>query len=165
MIHGQRSRECEVSRYRHGCDPPQAHGQCRLCLTTPLQSWDLHRVLRIAFISFLCLGVFLQILGVPISFWNLNCADEAVTATLLCGFAVITNESFLPLHYAALLVLIGVVLGYFYEGQNVPFRPPLPLNSFIYSYLEDRNALWLCRSSCRVEALTEEQNTDRYTRN
>lgn len=23
MIHGQRPRECEVSRYRHGCDPPK----------------------------------------------------------------------------------------------------------------------------------------------
>ena len=23
MTHGQRSGECEVSRYRHGCDPPK----------------------------------------------------------------------------------------------------------------------------------------------
>ena len=23
LTHGQRRRECEVSRYRHGCDPPE----------------------------------------------------------------------------------------------------------------------------------------------
>ena len=125
-ILGPRTREYEVSRYRQGCDPPKPRGQSQLSLATTLRSLHLNRLLRIALISFLCLGVFLQILGVPISFWNLNCADEAVTATMLCGFAIITNESFLPLQYAALLVLIGVVLAYFYEDQNVPFRPPLP---------------------------------------
>ena len=26
MSHGQRPRECEVSRYRHGCDPPKPPG-------------------------------------------------------------------------------------------------------------------------------------------
>ena len=137
-MYGQRSRECEISRYRHGCDPPKPHGQSQRCFTSTLQSLDLsgildldpalHRslscCLTIALISFLCLGVFLQMLGVPISFWNLHWSD-AVNATLLCGFAVITNESFLPLQCSALLALLWLALGYFYQGQNVPFRPPI----------------------------------------
>ena len=36
MIHGHRSRECEVSRYRHGCDPPKPIDPVLDCDPVPL---------------------------------------------------------------------------------------------------------------------------------
>lgn len=35
LIHGQRPRECEVSRYRHGCDPPKPAGPIFDCDPVP----------------------------------------------------------------------------------------------------------------------------------
>ena len=35
LIHGQRPRECEVSRYRHGCDPPKPAGPILDCDPVP----------------------------------------------------------------------------------------------------------------------------------
>jgi len=35
LTHGQRPRECEVSRYRHGCDPPELAEPLPDCDTTP----------------------------------------------------------------------------------------------------------------------------------
>ena len=35
LTHGQRPRECEVSRYRHGCDPPELADPVLDCDTAP----------------------------------------------------------------------------------------------------------------------------------
>jgi len=35
LTHGQRRRKCEVSRYRHGCDPPELAEPVLDCDTAP----------------------------------------------------------------------------------------------------------------------------------
>ena len=40
----------------------------------------------------LCLGILLQILGVPVSFWDLNGSDDPFTTSLMIGFAVLPSR-------------------------------------------------------------------------
>lgn len=85
------------------------------------QSFDIHLLM----ILLLCLGVLMQILGVAVSFWDLNDTDDPFAASLITGFAVLPADSVMsPL----LQTLLGFTLtGASYEhlAHGMLFHPPL----------------------------------------
>ena len=76
-------------------------------------------------ISLLCLGILLQILGVAVSFWDLNGSDDPFTTSLLSGFAVLPSESVLSPLVHCLFAIIAIESSYQYLRQDRLFRPPL----------------------------------------
>jgi hypothetical protein len=77
------------------------------------------------FIGLLCLGVFLQMLGAPVTFWDLVGSDDDFISALLMGLAVLTREPhYLPLHSSFLVHLISAP-PYSYLYEHVLFHPPL----------------------------------------
>ena len=91
------------------------------CLCRPIWSDAFH----IGITVLLCLGVLLQILGVAVSFWDLNDTDDPFAASPITGFAVLPTDSVMsPL----LQTLLGFTLtGASYEhlAQGMLFHPPL----------------------------------------
>lgn len=77
-------------------------------------------------IGLLCLGVFLQILGVPVTFWDLSDSDDPFTASVQSGFAVLPGEWLLTPFFYCLLACPGVGPSYQHLHQYRLFRPPLP---------------------------------------
>jgi hypothetical protein len=53
----------------------------------------LSRACLLLTIGLLCLGVLLQMLGVAISFWDLNGSDDLLITSILTGFAVLSEEA------------------------------------------------------------------------
>lgn len=76
-------------------------------------------------VSLLCVGILLQILGVAVSFWDLNGSDDPFTTSLLSGFAVLPNESVLSPLLHCLFASIVAGSSYQYLRQDMLFRPPL----------------------------------------
>jgi hypothetical protein len=63
-----------------------------------MQVFTLNRASCTVLIAFLCCGVALQILGVQISFWQLDGSSDLVECTLLEGFGIIAaGPEFAPL--------------------------------------------------------------------
>ena len=48
----------------------------------------LSAIINASFVGLLCLGVFLQMLGAPLSFWDLDGSDDDFVSSLLVGLAV-----------------------------------------------------------------------------
>ena len=50
------------------------------------------RVMLTLIIGMLCFGVLLEMLGVSVTFWNLNGSDDLLSTSILTGFAVIPDD-------------------------------------------------------------------------
>ena len=70
------------------------------------------------FIGLVCLGVFLQMLGAPVSFWSLEGSQDDFVSTLLMDLTVPSIAS----SYAP--PLLSTVF-YNFLHEHTPFRPPL----------------------------------------
>lgn len=76
-------------------------------------------------VTLLCLGVVLQILGVPISFWDFTDADDLFTASVATGFAIL-SPAFSASPLSQYLVGFGIrVLSYRHLSESMLFHPPL----------------------------------------
>jgi len=76
-------------------------------------------------IAVLCLGVCLQILGVSISFWDLNGSDDVLSNSILTGFAVLPDDPGLPPVLRSIFTLIVSPSVYQALLPYRLFRPPL----------------------------------------
>ena len=76
-------------------------------------------------ILLLCLGVFLQILGAPISFCDLNGSEDDFTSALLMGLTVPTAEQHLSLSSNIVFAYIIPASICRYRGRSELFHPPL----------------------------------------
>lgn len=77
------------------------------------------------FIVLICLGVVLQMLGAPISFWDLNGSEDDFISALLMGVAVLSDgPHYSPFHSSVLIPLIWAP-SYHFLHEYVHFHPPL----------------------------------------
>ena len=77
------------------------------------------------FIGLLCLGVFLQMLGAPVSFWDLDGSEDDFISSLLMGVAVLSSDPhYSPVHSSLLIRLISAPR-YSFLYEHVLFHPPL----------------------------------------
>ena len=85
----------------------------------------LSAIINASFVGLLCLGVFLQMLGSPLSFWDLNGSDDEFVSSLLVGLAVPSAQPHaMPLH-SYLLHRDGSAPAYCLLYENVLFHPPI----------------------------------------
>jgi len=87
-----------------------------------LLAWQ---ALSYCFIALLCLGVFLQMLGLPVTFWDLNGSDEDFVSALLMGVSIISNDSFIMPFFQWVFASHLLLTLYFYSRPVSFFRPPL----------------------------------------
>jgi hypothetical protein len=81
---------------------------------------------RLSLITLLCAGVFLQMLGAPISFWDLDGSEDDFVSSLLLGLAI----SSAPPHFSTPLFSLlppqaSVPARYFLHEH---FHPPLSVD-------------------------------------
>lgn len=76
-------------------------------------------------IAVLCLGVCLQILGVSISFLDLNGSDDVLSNSILTGFATLSNDPWLSPLLRSLFTFIATASIYQSMLSYRLFRPPL----------------------------------------
>ena len=108
------------------CGAPrrQHNGQALVCSLMSALAKKL-KIGRWLFIGLICLGVVLQMLGAPISFWDLNGSEDDFISALLMGVAVLSGEPhYSPLHSSLLIRLISAPR-YSFLYEHVLFHPPL----------------------------------------
>jgi hypothetical protein len=81
---------------------------------------------RLLLIALLCAGVFLQMLGAPISFWDLDGSEDDLVSSLLLGLAIPSA----PAHFSTPLFSLlpphaSVPARYFLDEH---FHPPLSVD-------------------------------------
>lgn len=76
-------------------------------------------------IAVLCLGVCLQILGVSISFLDLNGSDEVLSNSILTGFATLSDDPWISPLLRSLFTFIATASVYHSIFLYRLFRPPL----------------------------------------
>jgi hypothetical protein len=81
---------------------------------------------RWCFIGLICIGVVLQMLGTPITLWDLHGSDDHFISVLLMGFCVLScSQHFSPL-YSSLSVIHISAPRYSFLSEHILFHPPLP---------------------------------------
>ena len=85
----------------------------------------LNDVLHILMTALLCLCVLLQILGVAVSFWDLNDSDDPFTTSIITGFSIPSIEQVLSPLLQRLLGFSITGSGYQHLRQDMLFHPPL----------------------------------------
>jgi zinc transporter ZupT len=85
----------------------------------------LTRVLRVLIIALLCVGVFLQILGAAVAFWDVDGSDDPFMSSILTSFAVLGNESVLLVILQSMLCVAMISVSYQQLRQDTLFHPPL----------------------------------------
>ena len=78
-------------------------------------------------ITVLCIGVAVQMLGVPLSLWELDGSSDIAGSSILEGFAVISNEPVLFPSSQSQFAFSRIDHHYIHLGQHLFFHPPLPL--------------------------------------
>jgi len=78
-------------------------------------------------IGLLCIGILLQILGVPLTFWDLDGSSDLVESSLLEGFAIVSNEPVLSPSLQSLYLSNTHSLAYLLSPQYLFFHPPPPI--------------------------------------
>ena len=73
----------------------------------------------------LCLSVVLQILGDPLTFWDLTDSDDTFTTSVMTGLTVISAAMAMAPLVEQLVSLVLPPSNYHYLGQQSLFRPPL----------------------------------------
>lgn len=75
-------------------------------------------------IGALCLGVLLQMLGVSVTFWNLNGSDDLLSTSILTGFAVLPDDPGLAPRLLATFTSIPAASHYQFLLPHWLFHPP-----------------------------------------
>jgi len=75
-------------------------------------------------IGALCLGVLLQMLGVSVTFWNLNGSDDLLSTSILTGFAVLADGPGLAPRLLATFTSIPAASHYQFLLPHGLFHPP-----------------------------------------
>jgi len=75
-------------------------------------------------IGALCLGVLLQMLGVSVTFWNLNGSDDLLSTSILTGFAVLPDDPGLAPRLLATFTSIPAESHYQFLLPYGLFHPP-----------------------------------------
>lgn len=75
-------------------------------------------------IGALCLGVLLQMLGVSVTFWNLNGSDDLLSTSILTGFAVLPDDPGLAPRLFAIRTSIPAASHYQFLLPYGLFHPP-----------------------------------------
>lgn len=73
----------------------------------------------------ICLSVLLEILGVPVTFWDLTDSDDPFTTSIMMGLTVVSSPVAVSLLTEHLVSLTLLGPPYHYLGQPSVFRPPL----------------------------------------
>jgi hypothetical protein len=76
------------------------------------------------FVTILCVGVLLQMLGTPITLWNLDGLDDDFVSVLLMGIAVHSTTHHPPLR-SYLITPLPSAAAYAFRHEHTLFRPPL----------------------------------------
>ncbi|BCA54514.1 hypothetical protein W02_16540 [Nitrospira sp. KM1] len=80
-------------------------------------------------IAFICVVVFMDMIGVPMSLWDLTCPDDLFSLSILEAFAVVADTRVL----IPFLYLVGSVMLIKPSYQPIPsrplFHPPLGFSS------------------------------------
>ena len=85
----------------------------------------LSAIINASFVGLLCLGVFLQMLGAPLNFWDLDGSDDDLVSSLLVGLAVPSAQPHdMPLH-SYLLYCDRSAPTYRLLYENLLFHPPI----------------------------------------
>ena len=85
-------------------------------------------MLRGICIALLCLGVFLQMMGAPISFWDLTDSGDDFVSAVVMGFAILPSAlQYCPGQFSHVIALTPSHL-YEFLGDLVLFRPPVSLH-------------------------------------
>ncbi len=90
-------------------------------LSTNIQSSSL------LLIGLLCVGILLQILGVPLTFWDLDGSCDLVESSLLEGFAIVSEEPLLSPILRSSSLSSTDPLACPLAPQYLFFHPPLPI--------------------------------------
>jgi hypothetical protein len=76
-------------------------------------------------IGLICLSVFLQILGAPISFWMIEGSADDLISTLFMDLTFhATTSHYSPL-FSSLKIPIPSTVSYNFLDEHIHFRPPL----------------------------------------
>ena len=82
-------------------------------------------VLRFLIIALICIGVFLQVLGAAVAFWEIDGSDDPFISSILTSFAVLGNESVFLVLLRCLLGYALIRVSYQHLRQDTLFHPPL----------------------------------------
>ncbi len=80
---------------------------------------------RLLVVSVLCCGVMLQILGVTVTFWDLNGSSDLVASSLLEGFAVLPGDPVLSPILPSWVTAIVEEDAHRDLREQMVFHPPL----------------------------------------
>ena len=87
----------------------------------PILRWSV-----LLLIGLLCVGVLLQILGAPLTFWDLDGSCDLLELSLLLSVAIISATPVLSL-LCGFLYVSEATLAYRLSPQHLFFHPPLPI--------------------------------------
>jgi hypothetical protein len=82
-------------------------------------------IVRLGVIAILCIGVFLQILGAPVTFWDLNGSDDDFISSLLMGASVQTEAQHISPFHSFLSVVPISGPQYSFLQESFLFHPPI----------------------------------------
>jgi hypothetical protein len=75
-------------------------------------------------IVLVCIGVVLQMLGAPISFWDLDGSDDDFISSLLMGACILTGDPHISRFHSFLTVVQTSAPRYSFLHEDFPFHPP-----------------------------------------
>jgi hypothetical protein len=82
-------------------------------------------VSRLLIIALICIGVFLQILGAAVAFWEIDGSDDPFISSILTSLAVLGHESVFLVLLRCLLGVALIRVCYQQLRQDTLFHPPL----------------------------------------
>ena len=78
-------------------------------------------------IGLLCVGIMLQILGAPRSFWNLDSSSDPVASSLLEGLSLVSHAPMVSTSFPYVFAFDTPSPAYQFAAQHCFFHPPLPM--------------------------------------
>ena len=78
-------------------------------------------------IGLLCVGTLGQMVGLPVTFWDLDGSSDLVESSLLEGFAIISVKPTLFPIFRSMYSCETVSVAYRLSAQHLIFHPPPPI--------------------------------------
>jgi hypothetical protein len=83
------------------------------------------RIGKVCLIAIICVGIFSQILGAPVSYWELDGSDDDFISSLLMGASVHTEDQHIS-SFNSFLSLISISAPrYLFLHESFLFHPPI----------------------------------------
>ena len=83
------------------------------------------KIAKSCLILIICVGVFLQMLGAPVSFWDLDGYDHDFISSLLMGACVHTEDQHISPFHSFLSVISISAPRYSFLHESFLFHPPI----------------------------------------